>query len=56
MNTLQTKADVADRLKTSTRGVERLGELGRLPQPLRLGPNKALWKADDLESFLAALA
>jgi hypothetical protein len=56
MSTLQTKADVADLLKTSTRRVSRLGKLGRLPNPLRPRPNKALWKADDLESFLAALA
>ena len=55
MNTLQTKADVADLLKTSTRGVDRLVKLGRLPKPILLRPNKSLWKADDLKSFLAAL-
>jgi predicted DNA-binding transcriptional regulator AlpA len=56
MSTLQTKADVADLLKTSTCEVDRLVKLGRLPKPIQVGPYKPRWRAAELETFLSNLS
>jgi predicted DNA-binding transcriptional regulator AlpA len=56
MSTLQTKADVAALLKTSTRGLDRFVKLGRRPKPIQFGPHKSLWRAADLEAFFTSLS
>jgi DNA-binding transcriptional MerR regulator len=49
---LLTPGEVAGRLRCSVRTVERYVEQGLLPEPIRLSPQKRLWRESDIQRFL----
>jgi excisionase family DNA binding protein len=53
---LLTALEVAARLRCSKRTVQRWVKRGLLPQPLRLSPQKRLWRESDIRRFLARRA
>ncbi len=50
---LLTTLEVAARLRCSKRTVQRWVKRGLLPMPLRLSPQKRLWRESDIQRFLA---
>jgi prophage regulatory protein len=52
---LLTVGDVARRLRISRRTVWRWSAAGRLPAPLRLGPQCTRWRAAEIQRYVDAL-
>lgn len=49
---LRTKREVAARLRTSTRTVDRLRRQGRFPQPLQISDRVYRWTDEVIDRFL----
>jgi predicted DNA-binding transcriptional regulator AlpA len=54
MNTLETTAKVAERLRVTTRTLARWREVGCGPRYVRIGQHKIGYPADEVDRWLAA--
>jgi predicted DNA-binding transcriptional regulator AlpA len=52
---LLTPGEVASRLRCSVRTLQRYVDQGLLPEPIRLSPQKRLWRESDIQKFLDGL-
>jgi predicted DNA-binding transcriptional regulator AlpA len=50
---LRTKEEVADRLRISTRQIDRLRSRGKFPEPIHISDNCVRWSDQAIDAFLA---
>ena len=51
--TVWTARTLADRLTTTTRTIRAWTRAGLIPPPIKIGPRRLVWRAADIEKFLA---
>ena len=49
-----TARETADQLTTTTRTLRAWTRAGLIPPPIKIGPRRLVWRASDIEEFLAA--